>query len=99
MQKLKADQARKRKIWHFVYYKIHETSSIFMHAIYHSCCNVTPSARERQHRSCRVNVGTPNLRSLSEYDKCLHDDTSFVARLWTFSIIISYFLNRGSKLG
>ena len=37
------------------------------------------------------NVGSPNLRSLSGYGRCLHDVTSFVARLWKFSIIILSF--------
>ena len=37
-------------------------------------------------------VGSPSLRNLSVYYKPLHDDTSFVARLWTFSIIILSFL-------
>ena len=34
------------------------------------------------------NAGSPSLRNLSVYDKPLHGDTSFVARLWTFSDII-----------
>ena len=40
-------------------------------------------------------VGRPSFRNLSVYAKFLHDETSFYARFWTFSMIILSFLYRG----
>ena len=47
-------------------------------------------------------IGSPDFRNLSVYDKFLHDETSFDARIWTFSMFILSFLYRrrggGAKL-
>ena len=64
MQKIKADQARERKNMSFCLLKIHETVKhpAHVHLISHSHCNVTCSAQDGQHCSCRV-TGPSKLHS------------------------------------
>ena len=56
MQKIKVDQAQK---WNnMTFYLLQNTRNLqhIMHAISDSRCNVTRSAQERQHSSCRVDL-------------------------------------------
>ena len=54
MQQVNADQARKLKKYDIFFTTKYTKPPAHMHAISDSHCNVTHSARERQHHSCRV---------------------------------------------